>query len=216
MFEDNMAAQKEFAQHGIRWKVADAQAAGVHPLYALGANTHSFSPTAVGSSDPVTSFRKSGQDIARSVKAGQTRAEREIANINIQAAKVDLQGKELENAIKAEELRKSRQVGPPLPSAGDFTLIDGQGDSVPTANTRVLPVDLSATDGNPSKEAGAVSDFTYARTSNGGLAIVPSKDFKDRTEDFFLPQLMWSTRNVVLPNMSGNKPPYPDPRKYPF
>ena len=31
--------QKEFAQNGIRWKVADAKAAGIHPLAALGAQT---------------------------------------------------------------------------------------------------------------------------------------------------------------------------------
>lgn len=41
----NLAYQKEFAQSGIQWKVKDAQAAGVHPLYALGAQTHSYTPT---------------------------------------------------------------------------------------------------------------------------------------------------------------------------
>lgn len=40
----NIALQREFAQHGIRWKVADAKAAGIHPLYALGAQVPSYSP----------------------------------------------------------------------------------------------------------------------------------------------------------------------------
>lgn len=40
--------QKEFATHGIRWKVADAKAAGIHPLAAMGANTHSPSPIHIG------------------------------------------------------------------------------------------------------------------------------------------------------------------------
>lgn len=37
--QSNAELQREFAQHGIRWKVADAKAAGIHPLAALGATT---------------------------------------------------------------------------------------------------------------------------------------------------------------------------------
>lgn len=35
----NYAMQKEFAQNGISWKVADAKRAGIHPLAAIGAST---------------------------------------------------------------------------------------------------------------------------------------------------------------------------------
>lgn len=34
------AVSREFAQHGVRWRVEDAKAAGIHPLAALGASTH--------------------------------------------------------------------------------------------------------------------------------------------------------------------------------
>ena len=44
----NYAHQKEFAQNGIRWKVEDAKAAGIHPLFALGAQGATFSPISVG------------------------------------------------------------------------------------------------------------------------------------------------------------------------
>lgn len=37
----NYAMNKEFAQHGISWKVADAKRAGIHPLAAIGAQTNS-------------------------------------------------------------------------------------------------------------------------------------------------------------------------------
>lgn len=43
--KQNYNAQKEFAQNGISWKVADAKQAGIHPLYALGGQTASYSPT---------------------------------------------------------------------------------------------------------------------------------------------------------------------------
>lgn len=42
---DNVRYQKAFAQRGIRWRVADAKKAGVHPLFALGANPASFTPS---------------------------------------------------------------------------------------------------------------------------------------------------------------------------
>ena len=36
-----MANQREFAKHGIQWRVDDAKAAGIHPLAALGSPTRS-------------------------------------------------------------------------------------------------------------------------------------------------------------------------------
>lgn len=47
-FEKNWANQREFAKHGIRWRVEDAIAAGIHPLAALGVNTASGSPVSIG------------------------------------------------------------------------------------------------------------------------------------------------------------------------
>lgn len=40
----NEALQREFAQMGIRWKVDDAKAAGLHPLYALGGSGAAYAP----------------------------------------------------------------------------------------------------------------------------------------------------------------------------
>ena len=42
----NYKAQKQFAQNSIRWKVKDAKFAGIHPLFAMGANPASFTPSA--------------------------------------------------------------------------------------------------------------------------------------------------------------------------
>lgn len=43
--KENIELQREFAQHGISWKVDDAISAGIHPLAALGADTMSFTPS---------------------------------------------------------------------------------------------------------------------------------------------------------------------------
>lgn len=76
LVHEQMDAQREFAQHGIRWKVEDAKAAGIHPLYALGASTTSFAPMSVQDSlGPAIS--SAGQDISRAMRASATDEERQ-------------------------------------------------------------------------------------------------------------------------------------------
>lgn len=62
----NEALQREFAQHGIRWKVEDAKAAGLHPLAAIGAQGASYSPATVV--DPMgDALAQAGQSIGSGV-----------------------------------------------------------------------------------------------------------------------------------------------------
>lgn len=76
----NIAQQREFAQHGVRWKVEDAKRAGIHPLFALGASTNSFSPVSVGSGSDSSvgdAIASAGQNIGRAAQAGMTQGERQ-------------------------------------------------------------------------------------------------------------------------------------------
>jgi len=75
LMHEQMDMQREFAQHGIRWKVEDAKAAGVHPLYALGASTAMPSPIAVSDSYG-PSIVAAGQDVSRAMMASATAEER--------------------------------------------------------------------------------------------------------------------------------------------
>lgn len=121
----NLAAQREFAQMGIRWKVDDAKAAGIHPLYALGAQTHSFSPIAVSSGDnPATSFGSMGQDISRAVNAGRTADERQSA-VSETLQKLSVERASLENDILRQKLRSNIAAAQPaipsvVPEANNF------------------------------------------------------------------------------------------------
>lgn len=69
----NIAEQEKFAQMGVQWKVADAKAAGINPLAALGANTASFSnvvaPQAEASNELGKGIREAGQDLSRAAAA---------------------------------------------------------------------------------------------------------------------------------------------------
>lgn len=121
--QENIANQREFAQQGIRWKVADAQAAGLHPLAALGAQVSSYSPVSVGDlSVPRTDFGGMGQDIGRAIDAGSTQAERTDrmgAAITRTAQVFSLEKMNLENEILKTQLAKSvAQLPPAVPASG--------------------------------------------------------------------------------------------------
>lgn len=117
--QKNYEAQKEFAQHGLRWKVDDATAAGVHPLYALGAQGQSFAPSFVGSTSesgrPGDGLASAGQDIGRAVAATQTLEERAY---NASIAKLGLERASLENDLLRTQIRRTvMETGPSFPDA---------------------------------------------------------------------------------------------------
>lgn len=121
--------QKKFAQNAIQWKVADATKAGIHPLYALGANTVSYAPQGLGSSlgDIGRDF---GQDISRAVAYGKD-AQGRADDMSIAYSKLQLERGALENELLRRQIAQIGAPGSPpsLPSDRDRTLVAGQGDS---------------------------------------------------------------------------------------
>lgn len=63
----NIKYQKQFAQQGIQWRVADAKAAGLHPLAAIGAQTGSFTPVIQPEAGVADGLASAGQSIGRAV-----------------------------------------------------------------------------------------------------------------------------------------------------
>lgn len=127
------ALQREFAQNSIQWKVADAEKAGIHPLYAIGAQGSSYTPsTFVGGADSSlgSAVASSGQDISRALQATRTTDERQSAfDKTVQALSVQKMG--LENELLSSQIAKMRgQIGPPMPSLSNPGKIDGQQATV--------------------------------------------------------------------------------------
>lgn len=121
----NIKLQKRFAQEGVRWKVEDARQAGIHPLYALGAQTHSFSPVSAGAvadSSLGSGIAAAGQDLSRAVNATRTAPERIEARA---LTRLQLEGLALDNDIKratyASAVQRLQQASnPPIPAIGPF------------------------------------------------------------------------------------------------
>lgn len=125
--QNNIAMQREFAQHGVQWKVEDAKAAGINPLAALGAPTIGFSPVSVGS-EAGRGLESMGQNLERAFKAASTAGIREEADNSrlrkLELEKASLQNDVLRQELNSREMRSSRlsgQVGPPVPVATTIT-----------------------------------------------------------------------------------------------
>lgn len=203
--EANDAAQREFAKMGIQWKAEDAAAAGIHPLYALNANTATYSP-AQYYGDPVGQARADymhdmGQNVSRAVAASADQFGRDTVFRNLEIKK-----RNLENAILEKQLTQmsTPQVGPPFPSSGNF--MPGQGNT-PQVEVINQPLEriLSAKD-RPAQEVGWRPDVAYARTDRGLVPVIP-ESLSESMEDDFIGKVMWRLRNQLAPNLGlGGKP----------
>lgn len=70
--------QRDFAQHGVQWKVEDAKRAGLHPVYALGAATSG--PTIPVMDDPLArSIQDAGQTLGKAASSGLTQDQKDAA-----------------------------------------------------------------------------------------------------------------------------------------
>lgn len=215
------ALQKEFAQNGVSWRVQDAERAGIHPLYALGASGASYSPAVSigggapersGKGDFYSNLANMGQDVSRSIYATATSEKRERAMFN-----VNLEEGHLRNELLRHQIAQAvAQGGPGLPSNSGMPGLTGQGNWRPTGNSNgyvneIPLVRVHSQPGRPAQEVGSIPDYSYVKTSHG-YAIVPSRDVKERIEDTWVPEAMWNIRNLLKPAFKGLPPP--DPNQY--
>lgn len=96
MWDKNYNAQKEFAQNSMQWRVADARAAGLHPLAALGQMGSSYTPTSV---------YDNGADVGSAIANAGGAIGQAMGQIGLLNAEAELEGKRLENASKLMELQ---------------------------------------------------------------------------------------------------------------
>lgn len=200
----NIEMQKEFAQNSIRWKVEDARKAGIAPLAALGAQTTSFAPSVVGDTSFGDSLSSASQNITRAMNVAKTEPEKQMAALHLAGAKLDLEGKEIENAIKAQQLNQMALHSPGMPMAGSDNFIPGQGNS---GLVREKPLERTVSaPGRPAQEAGWRPDVSYSRTDTGLTPMVPTS-LSESLEDDIIGKFLWRIRNQVAPNIDESGAP---------
>lgn len=130
--------QKEFARHGIRWKVEDAKAAGLHPLAALGANTLSFNPSQIGDSSDIWS--NMGQNLQYALSRMKTKEEKAAQLLKLKQEQKVLENMGLQNTLLRKQINDITS-GPPMPSVQvPPGQIPGQPDAAP--GTVNVPVEV--------------------------------------------------------------------------
>lgn len=209
--------QKAAATQGVQWKVADAKKAGIHPLYALGAQTFNPTPVSTGSADLGSGIAAAGQDLARGITAASDSNQRTNA-YTAASQTLALKRADLENQLLASQIAKINQPGtPPAPqSLSSRYLIDGQG-SLPMGIVQTSPMSrAAAAPENLAVEPAAITDVGYARTPAGNYTPVMSGDVKQRLEEDFPGMVLWNIRNRLLPSVGINQapPPVPVPEGY--
>lgn len=150
----NYAAQKEFAQNGLQWKAADARAAGLHPLAAIGGSGAAFSPSFAagqmpnldmsGLFDDMDSMGPSGQDTSRAQRATISDYDREM-----QAA--TLRNQQLHNALIEGQLAEQwgkvmgQPSNPPGPGAQAARLVVNPTGQVKQGVVQLKPSESEST-----------------------------------------------------------------------
>lgn len=231
----NYEAQKEFAQNSIRWRVADAKAAGLHPLAALGAQSSGYTPSAAIGDSPDFSFLQDvGQGIGRAIDAKRTNRERvEQERKQNLLFNEELKGRQLQNqetqtridsmkwdmamqaARNAEQSVRTQQQVPAMPSlAPDGRTMPGQGDATSSSLFKVKPPELAISHPQtPAAEAGTHPEIRYFRTSDGGYSMARSEAYADSTDDDTAGMLSWELRNRV-PAIFWDSPSSAPPDSY--
>lgn len=212
--QTQMAYQHEANTHGVRWKVADAIAAGLHPLAALGVSPASGFSASVGRQEPETGMGDAvsgmGQNIERAINATRTRGERDQAYDNKIRA-LTLERGELQNtALRAQIARLAQNQNPSFPGevAPGTRSSDNQVKPEPSEDTSRAP-------GNPAHEAGSFPSQGWEDLGGGRYAPAFSKINKERSEDDTVRQLMFNARSLLAPTLSSDyrKPPTHIPLK---
>lgn len=185
------ALQKQFAKNAIQWKVADAKAAGVSPLYALGANTVSYSPNLVGD-NLASGLSEMGQDIGRAVSSVSTQPERVAAEklSGLQLERAGLENDLLRTQIAgAQKALVRAQVGPAMP---DINSTGNPGDPLYIGG-HVIKTD-------PKTSSGQTFENRYGDAADWITGpVVAWQDFKNTVKNASMFDILkWIDRNVKV------------------
>lgn len=198
--------QREFAENGIRWKVEDAKRAGIHPLFALGGSTATYTPTSfVGATDNTPQYLSNmGQDVSRAISATQTAPERKLSDYDRARQVQELERGQLQNDVLRMQLASASarlspsQVGPTMPSSTSPVpaAVAGTYEAKP-------PEVLNSQPSNSGAQAGpSQPSVRWERNSDGSVVAMPTANMDDFSSPGYL---NWQYQNRVLPAFGDAK-----------
>ena len=172
--QQNIAMQKEFAQQGIQWKVEDARRAGINPLTALGAQTHT--PSMAIQPLPSKGIGKAGQNISRALMSAQSPQQKKLMDLQIESAQLDVDEKRHGLTMRKSAKRINNQFGS---SVGVPT--QGQYDDADIIKKSSEVIKNMA--GNKQMQAGQPPMFQLHNKGKNKYSLLLSEATKQAVED---------------------------------
>lgn len=176
----NREMQEQFARNGLRWRMEDAQAAGIHPLAALGFNPSQPSPVAVGDTGVGDAYSRLGQNIGRAVSATQTAWERKMNAAQLEGALLN------NDILRSQKTRIQHANNPPMPDSG----------VIETPLTRV-----AAERDRNWQEIGSYPSVAYMQSPTGLVPVMPP-NLAEALESDQTNQIQWGIRYKGGPNFA--------------
>lgn len=230
-FQHNANLQREFAQQGLKWRMEDAQRAGIHPLFAIGAGgasaapiqiSGSATPASVGSGgisgspvgggspgvpsfvNPMAGFAGLGQDLGRAIAATQTARERQADQVNymeVERHEWARQEHMLRMAVGASRLAVTNQEQKK----------GGMPETVgPVGMVEKKPYDITVGASPTSNAIGPGQPSVEWRAVGGGITAMPAQGLN--IDDFSSPGFSsWMIPNKIEPFFERNPSAKPAP-----
>lgn len=208
--------QREFAQNGIQWRVQDAKAAGIHPLYALGGSGATYSPSGISvgggtGSDLGRDLANMGQGLGRAVAAASSKEDRADAAYQSQMRIMGLERASLENRLLETQIAASQgalmraQVGPGIPTGPSLGGIPGHGvySARPAEVTTANP-SRPGSEAGPQRPGGRYIQMQPG--GNGGPTVVASLPAESMNMDELTSPgtASWQFWNSIMPFISAD------------
>lgn len=206
----NTALQREFAQKGIQWRVADAKAAGLHPLAALGASGASYSPNPIVAGD--MGIGSAGQQLGNAVSrmrapvenaSQKAFADANLRHLNAQTSLVEQQITNSRMRMMMELQRNSK------PNPGIGATAQDPVKPIGSVDLQAVPRSSTASGSFGTAQAGIEPESQWVKgVSRGGQtifyrapnpAVIPDSDIMS-------PEYGW----WLLRNLGGSSQPPPN------
>lgn len=173
----NTAMQYDFAKNALQWRAEDARKAGIHPLAAMGASTHSPSSHVSGGggmADVGSNLSQMGQDIGRAIRASTDKYTREVQQINLENLRTDSAMKKLQyqQALKSA----NQQTPPPVPNpTQEQTNVSGHVDKIKSR--------VESSIGSGDVQAGQNPMWRWQKAGKNSYTLTLSEAAKQSMED---------------------------------
>lgn len=133
--------QKEFQKNKMQWAVQDAKAAGLHPLFALGAGGGGGSPSfsIPGQSAMGSAIGDAAAQIGQGVAARPSEMAKQLQRAQIESINSQTRRNDAEAALALSQFRRFQQEANVSPSVAAALVDAVDANRTMTGKTRVVP-----------------------------------------------------------------------------